>query len=45
MKDNLIKNNNMNSQFFTDCTYNVIPSQIKNFKLYVLIAFNNEKQK
>ena len=43
MKKKLINNNNKHSQFFADCTYNVIPSQIKNFKLYVLIAFNNEK--
>ena len=45
MEENLIKNNNMHSQFFADCTYNVIPSQNKNFKLFILIAFNNEKQK
>ena len=45
MKDNLIKNNNMHSQFFQIAYNNVILSQIKNFKLYILIAFNNEKQK
>ena len=45
MKDNLIKNNIIYSQFFADFKYNVIPSKIKNFKLYVLIAYNNEKHK
>ena len=45
MEQNLIKNNNIHSHFFADCTYNVIPSQNKNFKLYILIAFNNDKQK
>ena len=45
MKENIIKNINKKLQFFADCTYNVIPWQNKNFKLFVLIAFNTTANK
>ena len=35
----------MKSQFFADCTYNVVPYINKNFKLYVLNAFNTIENK
>ena len=45
MKNNLIKNTNSHSQFFADCTYNVIPCPNKNYKLFILIAFNTIENK
>lgn len=45
MKNNLIKNNILHSQLLSDCTYNIIPSQIKNFKLYVLIDIITKNKK
>ena len=41
MKKNIIINTRIHSQFFADCTFNVIPFPNKNFKLFVLIAFNS----
>ena len=42
MIKNLIKNTEIGSQFFSDCTYYCIPRINNNFKLFIIIAFNKE---
>ena len=42
MIKNLIKNTEIGSQFFSDCTYYCITRINNNFKLFIIIAFNKE---
>ena len=38
-----IKNTEICSQFFSDCTYYCIPRINNNFKLFIIIAFKKDK--